>query len=1003
MSENGPVSEEKPKRRWLRWVFRSLIGAVIVLLVLCLLGVVALATGWPQRKAIEIAVSKGLDAKAEVGRVSILGALQISDFRAFKEGVEKPMLDITGLDADYVLWPSDSRYVESIRVDNLAVHLEEPPPGQKAPQEPARKVEKGKKKAGLPISLTPRTAEIANIEIEAVYPALGIDIEGLSVSAAFESSKKQSVELKAAPLKGSYWVGSRDAARSLDGTLEVRYQKDGGKDIVDALQVDVPGLLKVSAKGFVKGGGKGSADITIDEFLAQDVDFSQVDPSALPLPFRFRKLDLSGTRIQGALDLPKLTLKMPETRVNVVAEGLALGPPGQELYEGDLSIRGAGEPDDALKLNLEATFNRGQTVGASFWGKLLELQGRISLEAWSYEDMVAVTPKNARVLLASVPTLQGLESTVVDLKFQIPYILTKATLKPLFGMTGGPTETAEVTADLKASALALYLGGPQEYETGVGVHLGEGTAKVAAKFSSLREIHASVNLEQVDPDHWLTVLMGRNDLAALDTRIGGTIELDGSRETKIASASFKLAASPFRYGDLVVPEGQPFTAEGSASVTGRLHPLVEIPSLDIYVGDGASLKIANCSVPTESFNGQADIEGEFDLAFLAPLLSLEELRGLVNFTAPVRNEKGMLTAGLALTVENLGYGDFAAPYGTPLRVKGVVEYDNINDTGGVRDIEAALGDGTAFSCASWLVDVPSMHCEAPCTFRTDFQPFVAMGFLDSAEGTAKATGGLKYDDEGFSSAFELDARAESMVLAGELAKVNDGALKGTVGNTPDGSLTGTADFSAAALSVYKAVIRDIKGPVVFEGDAAKGTGLEGALYGGAIKADIEIGVLCSGLPVHLSAHIEGVDLEAFSREMAIPMLSLTGLADGDLALAFDLEGLEDVEFILSSTGEFSISRAVLEPLLRSHYAKQFGDEKRLERVMAKIVGKEERCPFDTAKLTLSLDEGRLGAQLVLVSETLDLTFDLGTDPGKLLEDLEMIIQGRLEEVAGVQS
>ena len=1008
MSENGAVAEKKPGRRWLKWVLRAILAVVALVVVCVVLCIGALATGWPQRKAIEVAARKGMNARAEVGKVSILGAVKVSDLRIFEgEGDQKPMIDVSGFEADYTLLPEDKRYIPYVLIDKLAVNLDRSLPKAEEPAKPAAPAKKAKKKrkkkGGVPLEFQPRSAGIRQIQFTGARPTIGLELAGLGLKAEINASNKYFAHLTGEKVAGSFWAPARGNARELAGALDIRYEKAGRETTVDPFVVDFPGLLEVSGHGEVsEGGGRTAVDIQFDKFVAQDLDLSRVDPKDFPMPLRCKKLDLSGSRLKGELALSKMSVNMPGTDIKVIADDLGLGPAGEELYEGDLTFRAVGQPGKLLDLSLEATFNRGQKLRGSICGKLLELSAQASLDNWSREDVEALLPKSVRPNLASMPTFQGFSSVSVNAGLEEMYLVTEAALKPLLGVPGGPTETAELTLTSKCSAVSLALGIKQQHETGLRARIGEGTAAVSAQLGDPTGLHAAIELEQVDPNAWFTAMTGKQDLQALATRLNGTVQVDLEKDRKKGAVALDVAASPFRYGSFALPEGQSLAVSGTVSGDNTGYFKAEGEQLEIRMGEGASLQIANWSIPFETFAVQADLTADLDLAFLASTLPIGDLRGSVHLTAPVSNDRGFTESTVALTAENLVYGSFAAPAETPLTVAGHIKYDNINNSGTVSDFDIALGEGTALSSPACKFGLSPLSMEAPCSFSTDFQPLVAVGLLSSAQGTATVSGDVKYAADGLSASVDFDAKAEALALAAGLVELKGAALTGELKHAPESGLKGAGDLAAAALGLAGVTIRDLRGPVTFEGDALKASGIEGALFGGGVQADIEIGLLRLGVPVDISATLTDVDLAALSSALGVPSVKLQGRGTGQLDLTVRYGDLEDVKFELAAGEGFAIDRAVLEPLLKYYYAKELKGKKQVEQVLAKLVGKDDVCPFDEAKITVGSAQGALATQIVLKRETLDLTIDLPSDPANLIHDLSLLVSGQLGAATDAQ-
>jgi len=995
-------SEAKPVRRWRKWLLRILIAVVV----LCVVAALVLATGLPQRALLVRALSDALDAKVEVEGLSTFGRIRASAIRAADPAAAAgapSKIELEGLDIDYTLFPDDSRYVSSVQIDTLAVNLdrsqpapEEPEaaPEQKAPKKPRKK----KKGAEIPEWLIPKRGRISRIRFAGLKPTLGLSVDGLRVKATHESDRDYSIGLDSSELTGSWYAGSREAEQSLPegSTLDIQYQKKGNTTTIAPLKIVLPGLLEVIGHGSVNGG----VDLYLDRCVAQDLDLTEVDPTDLGLPFGFRRLDLSGTHIKGKANLNAFEASLAGTELHVVGEGLAIGPQGAEVYEGDLAITGAGGEGKDLALHLDAELNRGQKLHADLGGPLMQLAASVGLEGWSRDDVLALVPKAAREGAAgALPTFQGLESAALDVDLKLIAFEAVLDVKPRLVTAAGAAVPAKLTCLSKGVVLNLA---KQMLETKARAQIGDGSVAFEGRVGAREGVKGTVTLEQVNPVLWQEALEGRSALSDLDTRIEGTAAVNVTPGLKKIELELDLSASPIRYAFFGLPAKQALTLKGSLSGGSAPYWRGSGPLLELRLGDVAGVALRDWSFEAEALEAQGDFAAELDLGRLAAMAPGLDAAGTFTLHAPFKNENGYLTTTLEAALDGLVYGGVALPPARPLTVKGAISHDNLNFRGEVTDLEIAFGEGTALragSCA--LTTKPGFTFDMPCTFRTDFRPLVDLGLLDDVTGSAEVAGTLGYGEAGLAAKLELEAAADSMVLAGALAALEGASLSGMLTDThggladSHGGLAGSGELKCAALTAAGATVRDIKGPVRFENGDVKSDGLQGAVFDGVVNASVDVGLL-DGLPVAMTARLSEVNLATFSQEMAIPGVDLEGVAHGEVSVRADLYGLRDLKVHIESSEGFTVNLALLEQLLTSQYAEGLKGKEQVERVLAGILGKEGQRPFDSGKLTLALEGGRLVGVVELKSEKLDLAVDLHIDVAAVAEALRVAQAHQLE-------
>ena len=994
-------SEAKPPRRWRKWLLRILIAVVA----LCVLAALVLATGLPQRALLVRALSEALDADVEVEGLSTFGRIRASAIRAADSSAAAgapPKIELEGLDIDYTLFPGDSGYVSSVQIDSLAVSLEGSQPPQKKPETGSEQTgpKKPPKKNGgaIPDWLIPKEGSISRIRFAGLKPTLGLSVDGLRLKATHESDSDYSIGLDTSELTGSWYAGSREAEQGLPegSTLDIQYKKKGKTTSIAPLKIALPGLLEVLGHGAVNGG----VDLNLDKCVVKDLDLSKVDPKDLGLPFAVRKLDLSGTHLKGNANMKALEASLAGTELHVTGEGLAIGPLGAELYEGDLAITGAGGEGKDLALHLDVELNRGQKLHADLGGPLTQIAASVGLDGWSRDDVLALVPKTARERTANaLPAFQGLESATLDVDLKLISFEATLDVKPRLVTAAGAAVPAKLTWLSKGVVLNFA---KQTLATEARAQIGDGSVAFEGWVGGPRGVKGTVTLEQVNPVLWQEALGGHSALRNLDTRIGGAATVNVTPGMKEIELELDLSASPIRYTFFRLPAEHALTLKGSLSGGSAPYWRGSGPLLELRLGDVAGVGLRDWSFEAEALEAQGDFTAELDLGRLAAMAPGLEADGTFTLHAPFKNENGYLTTTLEAALDGLVYGVVALPPARPLTVKGAISHDNLNFRGEVTDLEVAFGEGTALraeSCA--LTTKAPMTINLPCTFRTDFRPLVDLGLLEDVTGSAEIAGTLGYGEAGLAAKLEIEAGADSMVLAGALARLEGASLKGTLTDThggladSHGRLAGSGELKCAALTTAGATLRDIEGPVRFEDGAVKSGDLQGAVFDGVVNASVDVGLL-DGVPVAMTARLSEVNLATFSQEMAIPGLQLEGVAHGEVSMRADLYGLRDLKINLESSEGLTVNLALLEQLLASRYAEEIKGKEQVERVLAGILGKEGQRPFDSGKLALALEGGRLVGVVELKSEKLDLAVDLHIDVAAVAEALRVAQAHHLE-------
>ncbi len=986
------MSGGKPARRWTKWLFRVLLALVAV----AALAGALLMTGWPQRTLLVKVVGDALKANVEITGLSLRGDVRFDELKAFDKTAaasSKPMLDVSGATIGYTLLPpgEKKRYISSVNIDNLAVNIDRskpapPPPATEAKPAAAETPEKKKREKRDNMRFIPEAVNVANTQFDLAAPAIGMQIAGLRLGAKIDGAREYEASIEGNKVSGSWWTASREAGlRFSDGAISVQAKKSGKETAIEPLMINLLGVLEVVGYARLKQGGQTDIDVNLERFLAGSMDLSSVSTDVLRVPFRFKKLDMSGTRLKVTATPKEFKASTADTKVNVAAEDLALGPKGHEFYEGNLTITGAGGTNTDLQLDLEAVLNRNQRLLASLSGIMKDFGLHASMPNWSREDLRAVLPKDARVTLDAMPGLQSLNAAV-DLNVKFSSYEMKGTANPVFSDPDGTAGPVEFSMDVKGNTV-LALMGAFRCQTSLGAKVGDGSVSLATEIGPAPRRNVKVALDKLDPARFLRTLTRMRDLDALSTALSGTLDFDMSKDLKDIKLAMDLTGSPFRLGPVVAPEGEPLMVTGNITADNSVYWKLAIPALEVRLGDLASVAFKDTTVDIDSISVKSDVTAECDLAVLGHGLS-----GHAKLHAPIKNERGFATADIDLSVDGFGFGALVLPAGAPLSAKGVMVYDNINGRTKSGNLDLKQGEGTSLALSNISCSRSPFRVETAFALKNDLQVLVGTRWLDAAKGTAAVSGVFKHEEGQPSATFDLDATCESMALAQGLAALDGVSVKGPFAWADGKGLGGSGDLKVAKLTIGSIALSEVASQLQAEGDAIKATGLAGKAFDGTFTGDAEAGVLRPGRPVRLNAQLKAVNLESMSRDLAVPSLKLTGPADGALTFAMEQEGIKEFQFNLQSTAPVTISTAFLEQLLALPYLQEIKGKALLERIVKEGQGKDGQTQFDSASLALVYGGDRYTLTVTLLIGARSVTTDVLIDAASVMTTLKLIRQ-----------
>lgn len=965
--------------------------ALVALMAVVILASAPFATGWPQRKLVEMAARKFLGAEVEASGITSLGVLRMDELRIYGSKAAKaagnPIFVATGLAVDYSLFPKGESYVSSITLDALRFHLDASDPENRNFDFLIEKFMDQEETAG-DMAYVPGVVDIAEVRGDVVLPDARVSIDGLRLTGAFVGLEEFSLEVKSGTFTCVYEIPSEGVEVSAQGFVEVAVARNGSTVHCDLL-AGVPDLLEAEGRITARiGDGLEEADLAFDTLRIYGSDFPVIAARFLPFPVQFDVLNASGLAFHAKVENSNTML--PDAQLHGFVQGLIVGDPEHPLFSGDLAVEGPVHGGEDGRGDLTFTFNGAQVLDVTLSGGRERAYLDVSFEDWPHGAVAALAPQDFR------DYFEHLDYDRLDGSIQADWSDSGYEVKGKFQSTG-TSRAGERPIDLSIEVHGSFEAEPL-LVGGFDAVLGEGAMKVVARFDTAERFEATVRIENADIAPW-TKLLTRTELPELlEGTLSGTITINGDEEGDFFSIASALSVVPFRYGDLALDVVDITGAVEVAKTFERLH----CEEIQVTAGETLEGILRDWDGVLEPFAGEGRFEGTVDLTFFGELLGLDDLWGEAVFEGPIRVDGGEWYWPVSLRADPLGYGDLSTPYGTPVTATGTIEYNVQSLQGTVGDLEVFLGEGTRLAFEGLNFSTSPVAARGRFEFQSDFAAVVEMAFLAAAQATMQSTGQFAYSEDGLAGQWEAVVAATSLALPEDAAAIAGLAFKAS--GTYDDGFFGTGSLSAEEVSVAGAGIRSLSGSARFEGEHLNLPKMVAALFDGTVEAAVEVGLFEDGLPIRLEARFDSLDLAVLTKEVQPPSVELTGLASGSATVLYTRDGLTGFNIEMRSEENFSLNREMVEQVLRTDQFRSLLGAKKVEKALGKFLGSAPQRPFDSAELTLGLEEDRIVGRAVFKSvETkdyngLNMTINLKIDVAALGEAMKLLEQAEMENM-----
>jgi hypothetical protein len=764
-----------------------------------------------------------------------------------------------------------------------------------------------------------------------------------------------------------------------DGDLQVSGAYDGERGEFEAV------LNRGQRLSVIASGEPADAHIA-----ATVIDWNRADlVDALPKDFRALLDELPHLEQIGAS--AEVQIQWPDYIVNASVDPLFTRDAGSsEKFA--LRVEGEGTRDitreDLFHGSLRATLGKGELSAAvdadtsSRYSADLSL-ATVDLARW-------LTPVQQRIPITLPPgTVDGTVSVRNDSKFRVE---TDLVLRP--AAMNSPV-TVSGTAESQSQEGLLPISGMAKVTFPDAEPTGAADLQFALSEAFALSLKGSLTTVELAS---AAVLAGLNELpGGVAAILSG--QADVARTPESFSVALNLDAAPATLAGVVFPAEQPLHIEGTLTGPASMSSL-HSRSIALRFTEDAALDIAALNLAFTPFEIKGHVTGKVDFDYVGPLIGMPTVVGALTIDAPLTIDGSTVEGQIHLEGDGFGYGSWAGPYGTPVVLNGFTRYDIAGQTAQLDTVDATWGEGSRLTSTQLAVALEPFSLSGPFSVTTDLTPLVDLRFLDAATGTANASGTLGVGPER-TTEVEYELAATSLTLSGALAAF--GGLSSTGSIAYGESLNGHVRFAAADAAAAGAMLHDPRGECTIENGVAVAKGVEASIYEGRIVADAEVNLLDTAAGGTLNAHLEGVDLDRFTKEYEPPSVVLTGIASGDVSLVWNADGMRDLRVDLASNEGFSMNREVIENLLlQSLTAGVTGMKKLNRRIQEETIGAAPQRPFESAAVSLSLEgdtyaEQRLVGPIALKSKMLNLSIDLGVDLMAIASAMELQQQAQLGE------
>lgn len=596
MSEQtAPVKRRRGFVTFIKWFL-----ILIIVLVVAVAGI--LATGMPQRYALIKFAGDALKSKIELGKMSLLGKVFISDFKAIPLEGGEPKIELENLEAVYKLNAPDKRNVESVTIDKLHLRQIEPAPvatpaaaapaAAAKPEKPAAPERSRKKKGnqgGLDIAqelknrTNPKNVNIKDLALTLEKAGIKLDIAGLAVDVKRTGGEEMAIQ--GDNVTGSLLMGEGIPERALNGKIDLNYKKAGKDMSVSPMLISLPGVAELQGTFSLNKKDK-MAEALLELSTATFTDISIPASMAKGVPVSFKSLESGNSRLQIGYDGSGPSVITKGTNFNTKIQGLVLGTKDDTFFAGDATLQILGGDAAPMDLNLALTLNQAPPVSLAVTGVPLKFDGKLQTANWTMDSLKSVFP-TLKPTLDSITAFNAITDTHVNVGFEnmglkLEAGMTLAVTDPV--KIGAETATLTIASLKNTPVLKLVMGDSEAVQAQLALGAQKITAETA--YSKIRDPQAKIKLESVDIPRWLNYFAGASIPETVSFIANGDTELKISRakgtfEAPLNLQGGQLALGPLKLSDIAATgtlKGEKGTATFESTFESPMLKFAEVPT-----------------------------------------------------------------------------------------------------------------------------------------------------------------------------------------------------------------------------------------------------------------------------------------------------------------------------------------------------------------------------------------------------------------------------------------
>lgn len=951
--------------------------AILVLLAV-FAGFASFLTGVPQRLGAQYLLASQLNARVGLASVSLKNPLVVQGLTLADRAAELygPLLHMDSARVAYDWRPGSPRHIQDVTLSGIRLSLQQ----GETEKNFQFLIDRFSGPGGETSDVTPWIPEHVNVDqlwIELNFPSFYLRMDNLGFQAALDSISAGSATF-GSPNTGIAWSSAYAPGghQSGSGSLSFDAEWDGADVDVEA-EIDLGALAHARGMATViQRDGQPYYALSLPDVHLEDPLWSAALTDLLPVSVRFDSLSLQDTDIH--VHQTDTGIIVDQASADASLTGVSIGPTEAPYYEGPVKLEIHGNYGDDTKILGTVDLQGSPAAKGDFQWMPGGVSGAFSWEPWSRDALAQLTPPDYAVVLDVLKPLKSLGAT--GSLTQSPGAVTvSGSLLAAFG------ERDPVKIPLEIAYASTDTGSHIDLKSDVALK----EERIESAITVLPDQPVSVKnkLTKVDVNRWTSLLLGSAMVPGFAGALTGNADLSVSSGQPV-SVDLDITADAVRYGEVSLPTEHPVALIG---------PLAY--HLDTSRIEGKAIKLVQ-----EGFFDLAAPSWSLDLSKAtlkaAPdaTLSLDSLSAMFGLTDPYGDARisGKLTIGpeqitlgeFSAFSDNVGYGD--SPYGLTLNLDGNVDYQFAANMLRLEPVTATLGEGTKCRVDALGLHLPNESDPfsldaAGLALNTDLDVLIRWGLLEEvADGRATLTSDkINWGGDTLSGLLIWDIAANHLALTDKMAAFEDFAWQGRY--NPGDAEDGGGRLTASSVAVYDMPFGAVDTHLKISAEKITCNSLTTTFLDGNLTLSGETDYHDPAFRSSLDGKVEHLDLARFTETFEPPDVILTGKVSGAIDMVLSTEGLVDLNVDLTATDNLSLNRAMVREILMSQYVNEAVGSKSVQKIIEKVIGKDEQRPFDKAVLQLRLEDGLIRGEARLESKSLDVTVDINAEPKAILE------------------